>query len=108
MRMWLVNPEILCRNHLLGEHLEMHMFKGAIENNKNLDGYEKGLLIRGFIKKRHDALVKEMLNRGFNHKTPMKRFSEGKGGFISEKNSIKELSKRCRICRKNIALKNSN
>ena len=34
MRMWLVNPALLCRQHLLGEHVEMHMFAGHI-----LEGY---------------------------------------------------------------------
>jgi hypothetical protein len=31
MRMWMVNPRIMCGNHLLGEHLETHMFYGIIK-----------------------------------------------------------------------------
>ena len=30
MRMWLVPPQLMCDQHLLGEHLEMHMFIGTI------------------------------------------------------------------------------
>ena len=44
MRMWLVDPKKLCREHLLGEHLEMHMFAYSINNDKNIEGFlEKGL-----------------------------------------------------------------
>lgn len=32
MRMWMVDPKIMCRKHLLGEHLELHMLAGCINN----------------------------------------------------------------------------
>ena len=45
MRMWMVDPRIMCRQHLLGEHVEIHMFVGAISRGKSVKGYlEKGLL----------------------------------------------------------------
>lgn len=100
MRMWNVNPEKMCRQHLLGEHLEMHMFKGAILNNKNILGYENGLLKKGLIKIRHDRLAKEMLFRGYNHKTSMRKFNEGKGGFVDVKANLKEILRRCKECSK--------
>lgn len=97
--MWLVPPKKMCRQHLLGEHLEMHMFAGSIQKNKNILGYEKGLLKKGLIKLRHDIIVKEMLSRNYNHKTPMRKFNEGKGGFVDAKSNLKVLSKRCTSCR---------
>ena len=30
MRDWKVNPKLLCRQHLLGNHLEVHMFVGTL------------------------------------------------------------------------------
>ena len=39
MRMWMVNPEILCRKHLLGEHVELHMLVGWIIKGKSIQGY---------------------------------------------------------------------
>ena len=45
MRLWLVNPKLMCNKHILGEHLETHMFVGCINKKKNLKGYfDKGLL----------------------------------------------------------------
>ena len=31
MRMWNVDPKLMCNKHLLGEHVEMHMFFGTIQ-----------------------------------------------------------------------------
>ena len=30
MRMWGVDPKQMCRQHLLGEHVELHMQAGAV------------------------------------------------------------------------------
>jgi len=101
MRMWLINSKKLCRQHLLGEHLEMHMFKGTIERGKSMFGYlQNNLVILGMIKKRHDELVKEMINRGYNHKSQLNEFNEGKGGKVNIKNNIIELKRKCKDCKK--------
>jgi len=72
MRMWGVDPENMCRRHLLGEHLEMHMFVGTILKGLSIKGYiDKGLVNPALIKIRHDELAAEMTRRGWNHKTPM-------------------------------------
>lgn len=72
MRMWMVNPRIMCRQHLLGEHLECHMFLGHIRRGKALDGYaNNNLFSMGFLFKRHMDLVEEMWDRGYNHHSPL-------------------------------------
>jgi hypothetical protein len=72
MRMWMTNPKLMCRKHLLGEHLELHMFVGALKKKKNLYGYLNNNLFEPLsILSRHNSLVKEMRRRGYNHKTPM-------------------------------------
>jgi hypothetical protein len=72
MRMWMVDPEIMCRKHLLGEHVELHMFIWAMNKNQNLSGYLNNNLLEPLsIKKRHDKLVLEMTARGYNHKSPI-------------------------------------
>jgi len=101
MRMWNVNPKLMCRNHLLGEHLECHMFIGTIIQNKSLSGYiEKGLVEVHNIIKRHDRLVFEMNKRGYNHKSPIKKVKLWKEGKIDKEKNLKELSRRCLECRK--------
>lgn len=68
MRMWLVDPKHMCRNHLLGEHLECHMFLGAMLHGKNLAGYiNNGLLDVRCLKSRHEELAVEMRRRGYRH-----------------------------------------
>lgn len=66
MRMWMVNPKLLCGKHLRGEHVEMHMFEGCIRLGKSIKGYlEKGFVDPKRIKSRHNELAQEMLNRGY-------------------------------------------
>jgi hypothetical protein len=66
--MWLTDPRLMCRKHLLGEHVEIHMFIGTIKAGKNLKGYiDKGLVSVDKIITRHDELVAEMIRRGYKH-----------------------------------------
>lgn len=42
MRMWMLPPETMCRKHLLGEHVELHMLLGSLRRGKNIDGFLAG------------------------------------------------------------------
>jgi Mg2+ and Co2+ transporter CorA len=105
--MWMVDPRILCRKHLLGEHLETHMFCGTIKKKcVSLDGYvENNLLEIESLKKRHDELAQEIINRNYHHNTPMEDLEESmveniKQIKINKEASLKELLKRCLECNK--------
>lgn len=71
MRIWDIAPKKLCRNHLLGEHRELHAIWSVLTKNKK--GYSKhpetlrwqSKLAALFL--RHENLVKEMRRRGYNH-----------------------------------------
>lgn len=69
MRHWLVRPELMCRQHLGGEHLECHMFLGSIHQMKPLSGYYSNGLFFGpaFLKVRHREIRRFI--RG--HQTPL-------------------------------------
>jgi hypothetical protein len=103
MRMWMVNPKIMCRQHLLGEHVEIHMFAGTLDHNRTVKGYlEKGLLEVHNMYGRHEELVKEMTRRGYNHCSPLDekwRHAEKLGKVDREKN-LEELLKRCPRCKR--------
>ncbi len=72
MRMWMVDPKYMCDRHLLGEHVECHMFAGCLDRGKTLSGYiNKNLFDPSSLVKRHDQLAKEMLSRGFRHLSPL-------------------------------------
>jgi len=103
MRMWNVKTEILCRQHLLGEHQEMHSFRGTIKKGTSLKGYiEKGLVEVHNIKSRHDELANEMIKRGYNHKTPLEEFNCQKIGVVDSQKNILDLIERCDECKKRI------
>ena len=102
MRMWMVDPKIMCRQHLLGEHVEIHMFIGTLNRNKTVKGYlEKGLLEVHNLYSRHEQLVKEMKQRGFNHcSTVDKKWQSAKKcGNIDKEKNLEELLKRCPRCK---------
>lgn len=76
MRMWMVDPRILCRKHLLGEHVESHMFKGHIERKKSIKGYiDKNCVEVRSIVARHSDLVTEMVRRGYRHASELESVS---------------------------------
>lgn len=99
--MWNIKPSKMCRQHLLGEHVEMHMFVGTLNKNKNIQGYlDKGLVEVHNIKKRHDELAKEMKKRGYNHKSNLPKYKVRRIGKVNVKENEKDLFKRCKECRK--------
>jgi len=104
MRQWNVNPEYLCTQHLLGEHLEQHMFMGCVKKGTSLKGYiDKGLVEIHNITNRHNELVIEMLKRGYNHKSPIEEIAPCKEiGCVDSEHNIEELKRRCPKCRERI------
>lgn len=105
MRMWKVPPNIMCRKHLLGEHVELHMFVGTLRHGmdlKNSRYVSDGLVEIHNIKNRHDELVAEMQHRGYKHKTPIEHgdYNECTAGSIIVKDNIEELRRRCPDCRR--------
>lgn len=98
-RMWMVNPSKLCRNHLLGEHKELHQLIGSLNKGKSIQGHiDKGQVEIHNIKARHKALVKEMIQRGYKHFSPLPKFKDFKAGKINISLNEKELARRCKDC----------
>ena len=105
MRQWKVDPKLLCNKHLLGEHVEHHMFLGTLKKGISIKGYiSKGLLEVHSLKERHDQIAIEMESRGMNHKTPfmLDGLSLWNEGYINENENIKNLFDRCLRCRERI------
>jgi hypothetical protein len=102
--MWGISPKYLCRFHLLGEHNEMHKAIGCIKKKKSIRGYlEKRFLNPKLIKTRHDELVIEMLNRNYNHLSPIDfDCSHLENIEIDLEYNKLDLSNRCQVCAKNI------
>lgn len=75
MRIWDVDPAILCRNHLLGEHRELHgLWNILVEGKQGYSHHPETVRWQGKLKAlylRHEALVAEMTRRGWNHASPL-------------------------------------
>lgn len=68
-----VDPKILCRQHLLGEHNEYHkIFEPAVLKQKNMSGYADVNAVSKMSIIRHKRLLNEMKARGYNHSSPDK------------------------------------
>ncbi len=116
MRMWMCSPKIMCKNHLLGEHNECHMFLGSLKKRINIDGYIKNDLLEPLsLKNRHDALADEMIKRGYNHNSnlifdeniifsylPAKYINHR----INKENSLNILINKCLLCNQNFKKEN--
>lgn len=109
MRMWLCDPKILCRKHLLGEHVEMHMFVGTLLKKKSIIGYlYNNLFEPAMLSTRHKQLVEEMKNRGMNHQSEIS-FDDAFLAYeniqpwyrtwtVERDSALKDLLSRCPSC----------
>lgn len=102
-RLWKVDPKHLCKDHLLGEHKEMHQEVGTLLNHPHgeaiVQGHaEKGQVDTSMIQERHDELVEELLRRGYNHDSPMDYDDEHDLGEIDLDYNRRDLKNRCDDC----------
>jgi len=75
MRIWDIPPEKLCREHLLGEHSELHgIWSILTQGKKGYANHPEVKRWRGKLKalyRKHEDIVAEMLARGYQHNSPL-------------------------------------
>lgn len=99
----MIKPELLCRKHLLGCHVECHMLVGCIQKGKNIDGFMKlGLIEPQNVVEYHDKLAQEITNRGYTHKSPLPEVEHSYHSVVCQHKSLHDLCKRCEECKKRI------
>ncbi len=75
MRIWDLEPRLLCDRHLLGEHRELHAIWTILTRGKQ--GYANHPETRRWrgrlaaLYARHESQVEEMGQRGFSHRSPL-------------------------------------
>lgn len=109
MRMWMIDPELLCDQHLLGEHVECHMLAGSLARCRSIDGFvAKGLLEPASLAERHRMLSEEMASRGFAHRSPLPEVdlgyltAEARECRVDLERSTEDLIERCEACRRRL------
>lgn len=110
MRMWMINPKLLCNKHLLGEHGEIHKHRHNFLKHHSIKGRLSPVVqIEPMsMGQRHDELAIEMLARDMNHKSPyvmpcIKHLPiDQRQARVDIDVSIKDLIKRCPECKARI------
>jgi len=108
MRMWMVPPEQMCRQHMIGEHSEIHMFVGHIRKGRSVKGYlDNNLLEPLSLTDRHEELVLEMRRKGYRHYSSLsldgvyEELSDAERDHTIDREAAKAaLRGRCTECRK--------
>lgn len=115
-RMWMVDPELLCRQHLLGEHKEVHQLVGQIRRGCSLRGYVAHNCVEPeAIEDRHEALAEEMLRRGYRHASPLppsldlralvdSLSEDDRTARVDIESSYRDLLGRCSSCRERVPM----
>jgi hypothetical protein len=107
MRMWMIDPKILCWKHLLGEHGEIHKHRHNFVKGHSMEGRISPVaqIEPEAMQARHDELAEEMLRRGFNHKSPYEQpdISSYPVHVVDAKvniaHSLRDLLERCEECK---------
>jgi hypothetical protein len=77
VRIWDLDPSLLCDRHLLGEHRELHAIWSVLTTGKRgYANHPETLRWRGrlaALHARHESQVTEMARRGFRHASPLDR-----------------------------------
>jgi len=120
MRMWMVDPEIMCMKHLCLEHMHLHMFKKAFKNKRKLAGFiANNLLEPQAVAARHKLLSEELTRRKdatfpAPHRSPLEEDYtlienlENKEAKIDQDKALKELLQRCSRCKRRYEQKTKN
>jgi hypothetical protein len=102
----MVDPKLLCRKHLLGEHNEIHKHRHVFVKQWSVSKRISGNQIEPLsMKERHDSIANEMLNRGYNHKSPFEQPDisylpdHEKYYTVNVLSSHEDLKSRCQACK---------
>ena len=112
MRMWMINPALLCRKHLLGEHNEIHLHLHIFLKHRSIHGriYPVVQIVPERMQMRHNTLVEEMLHRGYRHQSPYEQpnlnylSDDERYAHVDIAYNLADLSRRCKECRERIAM----
>lgn len=110
MRMWAIPTNLLCRNHLLGAHSELHKHRHNFEKKHSMTGrvFPIVFIEPDNMKKYHDELVVEMLARGYKHNS---EYTQPDISYLPTgqqharaniEYNLSDLSNRCAECKERI------
>lgn len=109
MRMWMVDPRIMCTRHLCREHCEIHRLVANLRKGRSIRKYLLQQMIDvSTIYTRHKELENEIMSRGGKLDSPLSAvecvaFARWYGSTtINIGRSLSDLSECCTECRRKI------
>ena len=104
----MIDPRLLCRKHLLGEHGEIHKHRHNFVKKHRISGrlFPVVQIEPLSMETRHNQLADEMTRRGYNHASPYMMpdishlSSDEMNARVDIKKSIMDLYDRCQDCKK--------
>jgi hypothetical protein len=98
MRMWMIDPRLMCSQHITGEHGEIHKHRHNFVKGHSIAG-RKGQIEPRAMKRRHDELAKFLKNHKSPYEMPDLSGYDLRGFTVDKVKSATELWKRCPACR---------
>ena len=105
MRTWMVDPEIMCVNHLIGEYKELFMFTGSVRKGRSIAGFIKNDLVEpSSMDDRYQQLKNEMIARNYKPVAQWQPLDVSKltpeeyNHKVDRDAQLKELLHRCPHC----------
>lgn len=103
----MLDTNMLCNQHLLGEHFEIHKHRNSFVKKTSISGRIVPIvqIEPASMKKRHDVLAKAMKQRGFNHNSPYTMPSlrhltnQERNAKVDINHNIVDLHNRCPKCK---------
>jgi hypothetical protein len=109
MRMWMVDPRIMCFKHLCREHCEVHRLVANLRKGRDVRSYLlRQVLDISSIYARHKELEDEIMARGGKLNSPLSAaeciaFARWYGSTtVNIGRSLADLSDCCKECRRKI------
>ena len=110
MRLWMIDPKLLCTHHLLGEHSEIHKHRHIFVKHYSIAGqiFPIVQIEPASMESRHDEIVIEMQRRGFKHSSLYKQPDisylpvDQQNVKVDLDYNLKDLYNRCDKCRERI------
>lgn len=104
--MWMVDVKSMCRNHLLAEHLDVHMFVNALNQGLDLSHYinSNALEVLSLLE-RHNQLADEINSRSYKNDTPLPGYNitgRYKSSRIDKNKAREELMEICNKCKESL------
>ena len=108
MRMWMLDPKMMCMKHIVGEHGEIHKHRHNFVKKYNISGRIKPIvqICPELMEKRHNELVAYLkthkspyIQPNLSHLSDEERFAE-----VDIEYNKKDLASRCPECKKLIKM----